>query len=199
MTDARFPKFLVFINGLVPLALLLWDAYWNHLGANPVEFSIRTTGMLALIFLLLSLCVTPLRKITGRNFFSHFRRMLGLFAFFYACVHLCLYFTFDRSLSVLSVLGDVVKRPFILFGMTALLAMLPLALTSTNKMIRRLGAARWKRLHRLVYLAGVAAVLHYYFLVKADTRIPIAFAVALALLLGFRFVYSAIRSQGMAR
>ncbi|HWB54577.1 MAG TPA: protein-methionine-sulfoxide reductase heme-binding subunit MsrQ [Tepidisphaeraceae bacterium] len=194
MRDARFPKFLVFINSLVPLSLLLWDAYWNHLGPNPVLFAIHTTGMLALIFLLLSLSVTPLRRITGQNFFSHFRRMLGLFAFFYGCVHLSLYFVFDRSLSISSTIHDVIKRPFILFGMAALLAMVPLAITSTNKMIKRLGAVRWKRLHRLVYFAAVAAVVHYYLLVKADTRIPVAFAATLALLFGIRLIYSASRS-----
>src|SRR3982750_185786 len=114
MKDPRFAKFVVFINSLVPLSLLLWDAYWNHLGANPVEFAIRTTGMLALVFLILCLCVTPLRKITGRNWFSHFRKMLGLYAFFYGLTHLSIYFWLDRSLSIRSLIADTAAHPFIL-------------------------------------------------------------------------------------
>src|SRR3954453_5245207 len=140
MKDARFAKSVVFINSLVPLSLLLWDAYWHRLGANPVEFAIRTTGMLALVFLILCLCVTPLRKITGRNWFSHFRKMLGLYAFFYGLTHLSIYFWLDRSLSIRSLIADTAAHPFILFGMTALLLMVPLAITSTNGMIKRLGA-----------------------------------------------------------
>ena len=186
MKDPRFPKFVVFVNSAVPLALLLWDAYWHHLGANPVEFAIRTTGMLTLIFLLLSLTVTPLRKLTGRNWLSHFRRMLGLYAFFYGMLHLSTYFWLDRSLSVASVVADTARRPFILIGMTGLLLMVPLAVTSTNGMVKRMGSKNWKRLHRLAYVSAIAGVLHYYMLVKADTRKPIAFACVLALLLGYR-------------
>lgn len=194
MPDARFAKFVVFVNALVPLALLLWDTYWQQLGVNPDEFAIRTTGMLALIFLLLSLAVTPLRRITGQNFFSNFRRMLGLFAFFYGCLHLSIYFVFDRSMDFSSLANDVFQRPFIFLGMIALLAMLPLAITSTTKMIKRLGAVRWKRLHRLAYIAGIAAVVHYYMLVKADIRLPVSFAALLAFLLLFRVVYFASQS-----
>jgi len=186
MKDPRFPKLVLFTNALVPLALLLWDAYRHQLGTNPIEFVLRTTGMLALIFLLLSLTITPLRKLTGRNYLSHFRRMLGLFAFFYGLLHLSSYFIFDRSLSLPGVFRDTFARPFILLGMTALLLMVPLALTSTNAMIKRLGAARWKRLHTLVYPSAIAAVIHYYLLVKADTRQPIAFAAVLLLLLAYR-------------
>jgi sulfoxide reductase heme-binding subunit YedZ len=142
--------------------------------------------MLTLVFLMLSLTVTPARLITGLNWLSHFRRMLGLYAFFYGVVHLTLYFAFDRSFSFSGTVQDVIKRPFILFGMTGLLLMVPLALTSTNGMIKRLGAARWKRLHQLVYLSAIAGVLHYYILVKADKRLPLAFAGALALLFGYR-------------
>lgn len=192
MPDPKFAKFVIFVNAAVPLALLAWDATQHHLGVNPVEFAIRTTGTLALVFLLLSLCVTPLRKITGLNYFSHFRRMLGLYAFFYGCVHLSLYFVFDRSLSFSSAIQDVFHRRFIFFGMTALLAMLPLAITSTNKMIKRLGARRWKQLHRLAYVAAIAAVVHYYMLVKADVRLPLAFAAILTLLLVARVIYSAL-------
>jgi DMSO/TMAO reductase YedYZ heme-binding membrane subunit len=188
MKDPRFPKSVVVINSLVPLALLLWDAYYHHLGTNPVEYAIRTTGMLALIFLILCLTVTPLRKITGKNWLSHFRKMLGLFAFFYACLHLSTYFWLDRSLSIASVIQDTRSRPFILIGMTALLLMVPLALTSTNGMIKRMGSKNWKRLHTLVYPSAIAGVAHYYMLVKADTRKPIAFAVTLGILLGYRLL-----------
>lgn len=186
MKDPSFPKLLVFVNSAVPLALLCWNAYNHELGANPINFALRTLGMLTLVFLLLTLSITPIRLITGWNFLSHFRRMLGLYAFFYGCLHLLMYFVFDQSLNLSHAAADVIKRPFILFGMTALLMMVPLAVTSTNNMIKRLGAARWKRLHQLVYLSALAGVLHYYLLVKADARQPIAFAVVLIVLLAYR-------------
>ena len=154
MKDARFAKFVLLVNSLVPLAMLGYDASQHRLGANPVEYLIRTTGMLALIFLILSLAITPARKISGWNSFSHFRKMLGLCAFFYGVLHFSSYFIFDRSLNFKSTWDDTFARPFILLGMTALLVMVPLALTSTNGMIKRLGAARWKKLHRLAYVAG---------------------------------------------
>jgi len=192
MKDPRFGKFVLFVNGLVPLSLLGWDAYWHHLGTNPVEYAIRTTGMLTLVFLILSLCVTPVRKVTGWNWLSHFRRMLGLYAFFYGVVHLSTYFWLDRSLNVSSVVADTVKRPFILFGMTGLVLMVPLAITSTNGMIKRLGGKNWKRLHTLVYPAAIAGVTHYYLLVKADTRQPLAFAWVLGILLAYRVIDSRV-------
>jgi sulfoxide reductase heme-binding subunit YedZ len=126
--------------------------------------------------------------LTGWNYFSHFRRMLGLYAFFYGLLHLTTYLAFDRGFNLLSVASDTAKRPFILAGMTALFLMIPLAVTSTNGAIKRMGAARWKRLHSLVYPAAIAAVLHYYLLVKADVRLPIAFAISLGFLLAYRAV-----------
>ena len=138
MKDPAFSKLVVLVNGAVPLAMLGWDGLRHRLGADPIAFAIRTTGMLTILFLLLSLTVTPARLITGWNWLSHFRRMLGLYAFFYGVLHLCLYFVFDRSLSVGGTVADVVKRPFILFGMTALILMIPLAATSTTRMIKRL-------------------------------------------------------------
>jgi sulfoxide reductase heme-binding subunit YedZ len=194
MKDPSFPKFAVLVNGCVPLALLCWDAWFHNLGAHPVAFALSTTGMVALIFLMLSLTVTPVRKLTGYNFLSHFRRMLGLFAFFYGVVHLLIYFTFDRQLNFAGAVNDVLARPFILAGMTALLLMLPLALTSTNASIKRLGAARWKLVHRLAYVSAIAGVLHFYLLVKADISKPIAFAVVLTVLLGYRLV-TVLRNQ----
>lgn len=188
MKDPSFAKFVVLVNGAVPLALLCWDALDHRLGANPTVFAIRTTGMLTLVFLISSLAVTPLRLISGRNWLSHFRRMLGLYAFFYGVLHLSTYFVFDRSMSIRGTISDTLARPFIFLGMTALLLMVPLAATSTNAMIKRLGAARWKRLHQLAYVSAIAGVLHYYLLVKADTRQPLAFAAVVALLLGYRII-----------
>jgi len=186
MKDTRFTKLVLFINGLVPLALLLWDVWRKNVGANPLEFVTRTTGMLTLVFLLLSLTVTPLRRITGANWLIKFRRMLGVFAFFYGLLHLTTYVAFDRFFRLATVPGDVLKRPFIAIGMMAFLLMAPLAITSTDAMIKRLGGKQWAQLHKMVYAAGILGVLHYYMLVKSDVRLPLTFAFLLALLLGFR-------------
>ena len=184
--DVGFARLLVFVNSLVPLALLLWDGYHHRLGANPPEFATRATGVLALVFLLLTLSVTPLRRLTGANWLAKLRRMLGLYAFFYACLHLLAYSLFDKALALSEIVRDVAARPFITVGMASFFLMIPLALTSTASMIRRLGGRRWARLHRLTYVAAVGGVLHYWMLVKADTRVPLAFAAALAVLLGYR-------------
>jgi sulfoxide reductase heme-binding subunit YedZ len=186
MKDSRFPKVVIFVNSLLPLVLLLWDVYSGRVGANPLEFVTRTTGMLALIFLILSLAVTPVRKISGLNVVVKFRRMLGLFAFFYAFLHLTTYIWFDRFFNLRSTLQDIAQRPFIAVGMTAFVLMIPLAITSTNKMVKRLGGKRWAQLHRIVYFAGVAAIVHFWMLVKSDTRLPLTFGFILALLLGYR-------------
>lgn len=186
MTDTRFSKFVLSINALVPLALMLWDVYHRHVGANPLEFVTRTTGMLTLVFLTITLAVTPLRQISGLNWLVKFRRMLGLFAFFYGFLHLLTYLWFDRYFNLKSVPGDVVSRPFIALGMTAFFLMIPLAITSTNNMVKRLGGKTWSRLHKAVYVAGIAGVLHYYWLVKSDTRLPLTFGFVLLLLLAHR-------------
>lgn len=186
MQYTRFSKFLLFINAMVPLALMLWDVYHQRVGANPLEFVTRTTGMLTLIFLMLTLGVTPVRTITRLNWLTKFRRMLGLFAFFYGFLHLMTYIWFDRFFNIKSVPRDVVSRPFIALGMLAFFLMAPLAITSTNKMVKRLGGKRWSMLHKLVYLAAIAGVLHFWLLVKSDIRLPLTFAFVLALLLGFR-------------
>jgi sulfoxide reductase heme-binding subunit YedZ len=188
MKDTRFSKILLFTNALVPLTLLLWDVYHKRVGANPLEFVTRTTGMLTLVFLLLTLAVTPVRKITRLNWLVKFRRMLGLFAFFYGFLHLLTYVWFDRYFKLKSIPGDIVARPFITVGMAAFFLMVPLAVTSTNKMIKRLGGKRWNRLHKLIYLAGIAGALHYWLLVKADTRLPLTLAFVLALLLAHRLL-----------
>ena len=186
MKDLRFSKFVIFTNALVPLALLLWDVYHKRVGANPGEFMTRTTGIMTLVFLMLTLAVTPSRKITGLNWLVKFRRLLGLFAFFYGFLHLLTYIWFDRYFNLRSIPRDVVTRPFIAFGMTAFFLMLPLAITSTNKMVKRLGGKRWSKLHKLTYAAGVAGALHFWLFVKSDTRLPLTFGFILLLLLGHR-------------
>jgi methionine sulfoxide reductase heme-binding subunit len=186
MKDARFPKLVIFINSLVPLALLLWDVYHKRVGANPLEFVTRTTGMLTLVFLLITLAVTPVRKTTGLNWLIKFRRMLGLFAFFYGFLHLMTYICFDRYFNLKSVPADVVSRPFIAIGMLAFFLMVPLAFTSTNNMVKRLGGKRWNKLHKLIYAAGIAGALHFWLLVKSDTSLPLTFAFILLLLLAHR-------------
>jgi len=187
-SDLRFARLLVLINCAVPAALLGRDAWHHQLGANPVNFAILTTGLLALIFLLLTLLVTPLRKLSGWNWIIFSRRTLGLYAFFYASLHFLIFFCFDRSFSVSGTLSEMVKRKYLMVGATGLLVMVPLAVTSTNAMIKRLGGKRWRALHRLAYVAAVAGVLHYYMQVKADVRQPLAFATVLAILLGYRLV-----------
>jgi len=186
LNDTKFSKVLLFINALVPLSLLFWDLYHKQVGANPLEFVTRTTGMLTLLFLVITIAVTPVRKVTGLNWLVKFRRMLGLYAFFYGSLHLLTYVWFDRFFNFRSMVGDILQRPFIAVGMTAFFLMLPLAITSTNKMVKRLGGKRWVMLHRLVYVAGVGGVLHYWMLVKSDTRLPLTFAFVLLLLLAYR-------------
>jgi sulfoxide reductase heme-binding subunit YedZ len=186
LNDTKFSKLLLFINALVPLGLLFWDLYHKQVGANPLEFVTRTTGMLTLLFLVITIAVTPVRKVTGLNWLVKFRRMLGLYAFFYGSLHLLTYVWFDRFFNVRSMVGDILQRPFIAVGMTAFFLMVPLAITSTNKMVKRLGGKRWVKLHRLVYLSGVGGVVHYWMLVKSDTRLPLTFGFVLLLLLAYR-------------
>jgi sulfoxide reductase heme-binding subunit YedZ len=181
-------KVVVFLAALVPQALLIRGALTGNLGVNPAETIQLETGRWALKFLLLSLAITPLRRLTGWNVLIQFRRMLGLFAFFYAVCHFMSYWSFDLNFAFSAMLGDVVTRPFIALGFTALLVMLPLALTSTKGWIRRLGK-RWAQLHRLVYLSATLAVLHFAFKVKVFTGDPVWYAIALTVLLGARVVW----------
>ena len=186
--DTQFQKKILFINALVPLVLLSRDWYADSLGANPVEYFLRTTGVLTLIFLILSLAVTPLRKIFGWNQLIKLRRKLGLFAFFYGCVHLITYSIFDKGLAIGAIVSDVWERPFIAFGMTAFAILVPLGVTSTNGMIKRLGGKNWQRLHRLVYAAGILGVVHFFLIQKSDFRYPIIFGSVLLILLLYRLV-----------
>ena len=191
MSDVNFNKLLIWVNALVPLGLLGYDGVRGQLGANPIEFFLRTTGVLTLTFLMITLSITPLRKLFGMNQLIKYRRLLGLFAFFYGVIHLSTYFIFDRDASVSSMVEDVVKRRFILFGMSALLLMVPLAVTSTNGMIKRLGGKRWQRLHRLVYISGLLGVIHFWMIVKSDIFYPAIFGLVLVSLLGYRIYLKA--------
>lgn len=184
----RLTKTLIFVLALLPLARLVAGAvaFPDWLGVNPAEYITRATGDWALRMLLLTLAVTPLRKAIGWNWLLRLRRMLGLFAFFYALVHFCSYMSFDHVFDVGAILKDIVKRPFITVGFACLLLMLPLALTSANAMVRRLGARRWQALHRLVYLIAPLAVLHFWWMVKRDITEPAIYALVLAALLGMR-------------
>jgi sulfoxide reductase heme-binding subunit YedZ len=186
MKDIKFYKLVVFVNALVPLALLGWDWRRGQAGANPLDFVTRTTGTLTLVFLVLTLAVTPLRKVSGVQWLVRLRRMLGLYAFFYGSLHLLTYVWFDKAFDFAAITQDVVRRWFILVGMLAFFSMVPLAVTSTDKMIKRLGGKRWQKLHRLTYVSAVAGVFHFYLLVKSDIRKPLIFASLVALLLGYR-------------
>jgi sulfoxide reductase heme-binding subunit YedZ len=181
----------------VPLALLSYDAWRGNLGANPVEFFLRTTGVLTLVFLLITLSVTPVRKYFGWNNLVKFRRMLGLYAFFYGALHLITYSVFDKSLSLSAIARDVWQRPFIAVGMLAFFLLVPLAVTSTNGMIKRLGGKNWARLHRLTYPVAILGVIHFWMIVKSDVFYPALFAIALAVLLFYR-IYNA-RQKPKAR
>lgn len=180
-------KWGIFALALLPLAALVLRALTGGLGANPIEAITHSTGEWGLRLLLLTLAVTPLRKLTGWNRIVHFRRMLGLFAFFYACLHLTTYVFLDQFFDWRAMIEDVLERPYITAGLSAFILLLPLAVTSTNRWMRRLGR-NWVRLHRLVYPAAIIAVIHFLWLVKADSLEPGIYAVVLALLLSARLI-----------
>ena len=186
-------KIAVFLSALVPLALLGLKAYHGNLGANPIEVITHSTGDWTIRFLLITLSITPLRRITGWQGWIRFRRMLGLFAFFYGLLHLTTWVWLDKFFDVHEMLADIYKRRFITVGMAALLLMMPLALTSTRGWIRRLGH-RWQALHRLIYVSAILGVIHYWWLVKSDVSKPEQYAAILAVLLGIRIVI-AIRKR----
>lgn len=187
-SDIRFGRWLVILNGAIPGALLIVDALRGQLGANPANFAIRSTGFLALVMLIASLAVTPLMRLSGQQWLGNFRRALGLYAFFYSLAHFGLYIWLDRALDLGSAVRETFVRTYLLWGVLALIAMTPLAVTSTNAAIRRLGPTWWKRLHRLAYLAALAGVLHYALQQKADLFWPGVYAAVLAGLLGYRAV-----------
>ena len=187
MNQVQFLRLLVILNGAVPLLMLAWDAYRGQLGVNSVNYALHVTGILSLSFLFLSLFITPLRWVTGWGGWIAFRRALGLYGFFYSMLHVVIYVGFDRALSVASTVHEIWMRRFLQVGTAAIFLMIPLAVTSTNAMIRIMGAARWKRLHRLAYVVAILGVVHYYMLVKSDVRQPLAFAGVLSVLLCARF------------
>ena len=181
-------KVVVFLLCLIPMVRLGWNAYSNNLGANPIEVITRSTGTWTLVFLLIVLSVSPLRRISGAHWLIRLRRMLGLFAFFHACLHFVTYIWLDQFFEFMEMMRDVIKRPFITVGFISFVLLIPLALTSTSGMIRRLGGRRWQQLHRLVYLTAIGGVIHYLWLVKADQREPLIYGSVLTVLLGYRIV-----------
>jgi len=190
MPSDRQIRYLVkpalFIACLVPLGWLLFDAYTGNLGAEPIKEVIHRTGDWTLRMLLAVLTVTPLRRLTGQHWLVRLRRMLGLYTFFYACLHMVAYVALDQFFDWSFIVQDIIKHQYIMVGLASFLILLPLAVTSTNRMIRRLGGRRWQRLHRLVYVSAIGGVVHFLWLVKSDLREPLIYGVVLALLLGYR-------------
>lgn len=193
-TLVRMLKVMVFVACLGPVSALIWKGFHEQLGANPVDVITRSTGKWTLTFLLITLSVSPLRKLTSSPWLIRFRRMLGLFAFFYGTLHLMTFVWLDKFFDVHAMLHDIAKRRFITAGMTAWSLMLPLALTSTAGWIRRLGGKRWGNLHRLIYFSASAGVVHFIWLVKADLRRPLTYGAVLLVLLAFR-----LASWGIAK
>jgi methionine sulfoxide reductase heme-binding subunit len=183
----KWAKLLVFLLSCVPLLGLIWRGFHNDLTANPVEFLQHQTGDWTLRFLIFTLCITPFRKVLNLPELIRFRRMLGLFTFFYVCLHFLTYLGPDQSFNFAGMLKDVVKRPFITVGFAAFLLLIPLAITSTASWVRRLGGKRWQALHRSIYLCAVLGVIHYYWLVKSDVREPLFYGLLVGIVLLWRF------------
>jgi sulfoxide reductase heme-binding subunit YedZ len=181
-------KVAVFLAALGPLGWLVWGFLHDLLGGNPVEYITHSTGDWAMRFLLITLAVTPVRKLTSQHYLLRFRRMLGLFAFFYGCLHFITYLWLDQTLDFAGMGKDILKRPFITVGFAAFVVMIPLAVTSSKKMIARLGGKRWQQLHRLIYISAIAGVVHYLWLVKTDLRKPLVYGGILAVLLLLRVI-----------
>jgi len=188
-------KVVVFVLALLPLCRLIYGGFNDALGANPIEKITHNTGYWTLTFLLITLSATPLRRLSGWQWLVRLRRMLGLFAFFYGCLHFLTYLVLDQFFDWESILKDILKRPYITVGFPAFLLMIPLALTSTDAMIRRMGGKQWRLLHRLIYLSAIGGVVHYWWLVKKDLSNPIIFAAVLALLLGLRLLFWWIQTR----
>ena len=186
MLRSRWSKFLAFLLGLAPIFWLAWRVWNQDVTANPTEFIQHYTGDWALRLIVATLAVTPLRKLLGVPDLIRFRRMIGLFAFFYACLHFLTYLWLDKLFDFSAMLKDVGKRPFITAGFAAFACLVPLAATSTAGWIRRLGGKRWQRLHSLVYVTATAAVVHYYWLVKSDVRLPLMYGAIFVVLMALR-------------
>ncbi|HEX5420143.1 MAG TPA: protein-methionine-sulfoxide reductase heme-binding subunit MsrQ [Gammaproteobacteria bacterium] len=196
----KWAKVVLFFLGLTPFLVLLWLTFVKHdLTANPIEYITHFTGNWALRFLLITLCITPLRMFLKRPVLTRFRRMLGLFAFFYACLHMLTWAALDQQFHADLMVADILKRKYITVGMAAFVLLLPLAITSTNGWTRRLGYKRWQKLHRIVYFVPALAVVHYYWLVKSDVRLPLMYGAFLLALLALRIPVWVQKKPGAAR
>jgi methionine sulfoxide reductase heme-binding subunit len=184
-------KAIVFVLALVPLGRLVAGVFLRTLGTNPVEAIIRSLGTWTLVFLCITLALTPLRRMTGWQWLARLRRMSGLYAFFYAVLHFTSYVWLDQDLDVAAIVHDIPKRPFITLGFTCLILLVPLAATSTDAMVKRLGSRRWVALHRLVYVVAVGGVVHFWWLVKRDVTEPAVYAAVVTVLLGYRLLAAA--------
>jgi sulfoxide reductase heme-binding subunit YedZ len=207
MLRKKWAKIPVWILSLVPLGYLAWRAWNDDLTANPIEYITHFTGDWTLRFLVITLAISPLRKLLKMPDLIKFRRLIGLFAFFYGCLHFSTYLGVDKFFDFKEIWADVAKRPYITMGFTAFVCMIPLAITSTTGWIRRMGGKRWQLLHRLVYASAIAGVIHYYWLVKSDIRQPRLYAILVGVLLAFRLVVwilnrkpaPAVRASALAR
>ncbi len=186
-------KICIFILAFIPLIKLIISGYFDNLGANPIEKITHRTGYWTLVFLFITLGITPLRRLTGWLWLVRLRRMLGLFAFFYASLHFLTYLVLDQFFDWSSIVKDIVKRPYITIGFLAFVLLIPLAITSNDQLIKLLGGKRWRLLHRLIYPIAIAGVLHFWWLVKKDITEPLTFALILAILLGMRLIYWVLR------
>jgi sulfoxide reductase heme-binding subunit YedZ len=182
----RVFKPVVWLLCLAPFALLIYDGFTDNLTANPIEKITNHTGIWTLRFIVATLAITPLRWLTGVNQLINYRRLVGLFAFFYGCLHFTTFFFFDHQFDVAGMWQDVLKRPYITAGFVAFVLMIPLAITSTTGWIRRMGGKKWNLLHKLIYITALAAVLHYFWKVKLDATNPVYYGLVVAALLGFR-------------
>jgi len=198
MLRKRWTKALVFGLSVIPVCWLAWRAWHDDLTANPIEYITHFTGDWTIRFLVFTLAITPLRKVLHEPDLIRFRRMIGLFAFFYGFLHFSTYFGVDKFFDWREIWGDVAKRPYITMGFTGFVLMIPLAVTSTTGWIRRLGGKRWNLLHRLAYASAIAGVIHYYWLVKSDIRQPLLYAFLVAILLGYRAVASLLNRRPAA-
>lgn len=194
----KYAKAVVFLLGVGPLAAIVWPFWRRYIIPNPLEFIQHATGDWTLRFLLITLTISPLRKLVRLPELIRFRRMLGLFAFFYACLHFTTYLWFDKLFDAHEIWKDVYKRPFITVGFTAFVLLIPLAITSTAGWIRRLGGRRWQILHRAIYISAVCGVIHYYWLVKSAVIRPLTYAAIVAALLGWRAVDWIVRRRHAA-
>jgi len=198
MLKQRWTKAVVFLASLAPVFWACWRAWNQDLTANPIEYITRYTGDWTLRFIVFTLAVTPLRKLLGLPDLIRFRRMIGLFAFFYGTLHFVTYIWLDKFFDLADMWKDVAKRPFITAGFTAFVLMLPLAVTSTKGWIRRMGGKRWQAVHRLVYFSGIAGVVHYYWLVKSDIRLPAMYGGFVGVLLLYRVAAFAVKRRSVA-